>query len=66
MRLQARPVGWQTPDKVDVALARLVQFGIFTQALVVDGEGNDLGLLELEPVDRHLEGGRNVNIISVD
>lgn len=35
--LQAGGVGGQTPDKVDVALARLVQLGVFTQTLVVDG-----------------------------
>lgn len=61
--LQARPVRGKTPDEVDVALPRLVQFGIFTQTLVVDGQGHDLGLLELEPVDGHLkEGTCNISV----
>lgn len=52
--LQARRVGGEVPHKVDVALARLVQLGVLTQALVVDGQRHHLGLLQLEPVDRHL------------
>lgn len=55
MGLQTRPIGGQTPDEVDVALSRLIQLGIFAQSLVVDGEGHKLGLLELEPVDCHLQ-----------
>lgn len=61
--LQTRPVGGQTLDKVDVALAGLVLLGIFTQTLVVDGEGDNLGLLELEPIDRHLGWKTDINII---
>ena len=64
MGLQAWPISWETPHKIDIALARLVQFRIFTQTLVVDGEGYDLGLLELEPVDRHLQQeASNINLI---
>ena len=47
-------VGRQAPDEVHVALPRLVQLGALAQDLVVDGEGHGLGLLQLEPVDRHL------------
>lgn len=53
--LQARRVSGEVPDKVDVSLARLVQLGVLTQALVVDGKRHHLGLLQLEPVDRHLQ-----------
>lgn len=55
MRFLEGTVSWQTPDKLDVALARLIQFGIFTQTLVVDGERYNLGLLELKPVHSHLK-----------
>lgn len=61
VRLRARRVDREAPDKVDVALARLVQLGVLAQALVVDGQRHHLGLLQLEPVDRHLQnqdGGR--------
>lgn len=55
VRLRPRRVGGEAPDKVDVALARLVQLGVLAQALVVDGQRHHLGLLQLEPVDRHLQ-----------
>lgn len=52
-----RPVGGKTPDEVDVPLARLVQLGVLAQRLVVDGQRDHLGLLQLEPVDCHLGDG---------
>ena len=47
-------------DKLGVSLSRLVHLSVFTQGLVVAGERHGLGLLQLEPVDCHLEkeGGR--------